>query len=73
MPQCTMWSVRVVALAPTFHDHLCHVQRIEEFAVEQFIPQFSSVIPSFRQASTTEAHNPPSFSISLTRALRRHV
>ncbi len=36
-----MWSLRVVALAPTFHDHPRLVQRREEFAVEQFIPQFS--------------------------------
>jgi hypothetical protein len=36
-----MWSLRVVALAPTIHDHPRLVQRIEEFAVEQFIPQFS--------------------------------
>lgn len=36
-----MRTVRVVALAPPFHDHPRLVQRREEFAVEQFIPQFS--------------------------------
>ena len=36
-----MRAVRIVALAPTFHDHPRLVQRVEEFAVEQFIPQFS--------------------------------
>jgi hypothetical protein len=58
-----MWVVRVVALAPPFHDHPRLVQRIEEFAVEQFIPQFCSVIPSFRQASTTASPLPNSISM----------
>jgi hypothetical protein len=31
-----------VALMPTFHDYPRLVQRIEEFAIEQFIPQFSA-------------------------------
>ena len=58
-----MRAVRVVALAPPFHDHSGLVQRIEEFAVEQFIPQFCSVIPSFRQASAIP--NPlPSFNLN---------
>src|SRR5262249_16246276 len=38
-------------LAPPFHDHPRLVQRIKEFAVEQFIPQFCSVIPNFRLTS----------------------
>jgi hypothetical protein len=58
-----MWAVPVVALTPTFHDHLRLVQRIEEFAVEQFIPQFCSVIPSLRQASTTASPLPSSISM----------
>jgi hypothetical protein len=36
-----MRSLRIVALAPTFHDHPRLVQHIEELAVEQFVPQFS--------------------------------
>jgi hypothetical protein len=58
-----MRALRVVALAPPFHDHPRLVQRIEEFAVEQFIPQFCSVIPSFRQASTTASPLPNSISM----------
>jgi hypothetical protein len=58
-----MWAVPVVALTPTFHDHLRLAQRIEEFAVEQFIPQFCSVIPSLRQASTTASPLPSSISM----------
>jgi CBS domain-containing protein len=58
-----MRAVRVVALAPPFHDHPRLVQRIEEFAVEQLIPQFCSVIPSLRQASTTASPLPNSISM----------
>jgi hypothetical protein len=58
-----MWAVPVVALTPTFHDHLHLVHRIEEFAVEQFIPQFCSVIPRLRQASTTASPLPSSISM----------
>jgi hypothetical protein len=36
-----MRALRIVALAPTFHDYPRLVQRIEEFAIEQFIPQIS--------------------------------
>jgi hypothetical protein len=39
--QRTMWSVRVIALTPAFHDHPRLVQRIEALAVERCIPQFS--------------------------------
>ena len=58
-----MRAVRIVALAPPFHDHPRLLQRVEEFAVEQFIPQFCSVIPSFRQASTTASPLPSSISM----------
>jgi len=58
-----MRALRVVAVAPSFHDHPRLVQRIEEFAVEQFIPQFCSVIPSLRQASTTPSPLPNSISM----------
>ena len=63
VPQRTMRALRVVAVAPSFHDHPRLVQRIEEFAVEQFIPQFCSVIPSLRQASTTASPLPNSISM----------
>src|SRR4029077_13739226 len=36
-----MRALCVVAVAPSFYDHPRLMQRIEEFAVEQFIPQFS--------------------------------
>lgn len=36
-----MRSLRIVALEPTFYNRPRLVQRIEEFAVEQFVPQFS--------------------------------
>jgi hypothetical protein len=36
-----MQSLRIVGVAPTFHDHPHLMQHIEEFAVQQFVPQFS--------------------------------
>ena len=60
-----MRALRVVALAPTFHDHPRLLQRIEEFAVEQFVSQFCSVIPNFRQTSAIP--NPLPVSISIVR------
>src|SRR5215470_1989147 len=41
IPQRTMRALRIVASAPPLHDHPRLVQRIEEFAVEQFVPQFA--------------------------------
>src|SRR6478672_7369886 len=58
-----MRAVRIVAVAPPVHDHPRLLQSIEEFAVEQFIPQFCSVIPSFRQASGTALPLPRSISM----------
>jgi hypothetical protein len=60
-----MRTLRVVALAPPFHNHPRLLQRVEEFAVEQFIPQFCSVIPNFRQTSAIP--NPLLISISIVR------
>jgi len=34
-----MQAMRIVALAPSFHDDPRLVQRIEEFPVQQLIPQ----------------------------------
>ncbi len=62
IPQRTMRTLRVVALAPSFHDHPRLVQRVEEFAVEQLIPQLCSVMPSFRQVSGTALPLPSSIS-----------
>ena len=58
-----MRAVRIVALAPTFHDDPRLLQRVEEFAVEQFVSQFYSVILNLRQASAIPRPLPISISI----------
>jgi len=34
-----VWALRIVLTAPTFDEDLCLMQRIEEFPVQQLIPQ----------------------------------
>src|SRR6476660_240112 len=58
-----MRATRVVLTAPAFDEDLGFLQRIEEFPVQELIPQLCSEIPSFRQASTTASPLPSSISM----------
>jgi hypothetical protein len=40
-----MRSDRIVVPAPAFDDDLCLLQRIEDFPVEQFVAQATSLTP----------------------------
>jgi hypothetical protein len=60
--QRTMRALRVVLTAPALDEDLGFVQRIEEFSVQQLIPQLCSVMPSFRQASAIPIPLPASIS-----------
>ena len=40
--QRTMRSWRIVALPPAFHEHLCFVERLEQFPLEPLIPDSTS-------------------------------
>jgi len=57
-----MRALRVVLTAPALDEDFGFVQRIEEFPVQQLIPQLCSVMPSFRQASAIPMPLPASIS-----------
>ena len=58
-----MRALRVVLTAPAFDEDLGFLQRIEEFPVQELIPQLCSVMLSLRHASTTPSPLPSSISM----------
>lgn len=35
----TVWAFGIVVLTPLLDDNLCFLQRVEDFTVEQFVPE----------------------------------
>jgi hypothetical protein len=62
-PETAVRTDRVVVAPPTFRHDLRFLERVEQLAVEKLRPHLCSVIPSFRQASTTASPLPVSSSI----------
>ena len=61
-PEPAVRTDRVVVRSPALRHDLCFVERIEQFAVQKLPPHLCSVIPSFRQASSTVSPLPVSSS-----------
>ena len=50
--QGAVWPDRVVMTAPVFDEYLSLAQRVEELAVEEFIPEACTVTPVCRSFDT---------------------
>jgi hypothetical protein len=62
-----VWSKGVVVVTPALDDDLGFLERIEDLAVEQLVPEFTSVTPIERIASATD--RPCAVSTSTCRSL----
>ena len=62
-PETAMRTNRVVVDPPAFRQDLRFFERVEQLAVQKLLPHLCSVMPSFRQASSTARSLPVSSSI----------
>jgi hypothetical protein len=49
-----VWSKGVVVTTPALNDDLSLAKSVEDLAIEQLVPEFTSVTPIERMASATD-------------------